>query len=80
MKNIELAKIATYENDLIANLVRNRLEAENIRAVLFGESSNAIWHTGSGFGGIQLLVSSQDAERAIALVRGLAQSSEAVAP
>ena len=51
-----------------AYLARNRLESEGIRAELSDESVAGLWAYTVAMGGIKLLVSGEDAERAAAIL------------
>jgi hypothetical protein len=59
---IELARFPTSEE---AALARGHLDAEGIRTELSGEAvAGWLWHLGSAVGGVRLLISATDAERA----------------
>ncbi len=60
----EFTALATFDEDIGANLARNLLETAKIKAYLSGESSNMLWHIGNGFSGVQLWVANEDVERA----------------
>ena len=60
----ELVPIATYREATQAELVRNALETEGIRAVVEGPHQGAL----TGALGVRLLVQAADAERAQAFV------------
>ena len=65
----ELVELTRFPSASEAALARGRLDAEGIRSELSGEAAaNALSHLGSTLVGVRLLVSQQDAERAIAIL------------
>ncbi len=65
----ELVTIGVYQNDLEANLVKNKLEAIGIKAYLAGEeAANMAWIYSAAMGGIRVQVASSDAEDAVSLL------------
>ncbi|HUG91294.1 MAG TPA: DUF2007 domain-containing protein [Planctomycetaceae bacterium] len=62
----ELVPIATYLEATQAEIVRNALEAEGIRAVVEGSHQGAL----TGTVGVRLLVQAADARRARTFVEG----------
>lgn len=59
---IELARFPTSEE---ASIVRGQLESEGIRTELSGEAvAGWLWHFGTAVGGVRLLISAADADRA----------------
>lgn len=63
---IEFQTIARFENAATANLAKNLLAEEGIRAFLGNESTvGALWHEGIALGGIRLQVLVEDVEAAM---------------
>ncbi|MGV3605328.1 MAG: putative signal transducing protein [Planctomycetaceae bacterium] len=63
---IEFRTIARFENAAAANMAKNLLAEEGIRAFLGSESIvGALWHEGIALGGIKLQVLVEDAEAAL---------------
>src|SRR4029453_7516835 len=61
----ELVFVASFDNPLLANIAKGRLEAEGIAAFLHNERTIEMqWLWANASGGIGLLVSPADAERA----------------
>ena len=74
----DLTALATFDDDIKANLARNSLEAAKIKAYLSGESSNTLWHIGNGFSGVQLWVANEDLERARDVLNQPSESGRAL--
>ena len=65
----KLVTIATFRTLIEASAVKDRLEAEGVRAVLADVAAVGMaWHLTSAFGGIKLQVMAVDAERATSLL------------
>jgi hypothetical protein len=65
----ELVFIATFDNSLLANIAKGRLEAEGIAAFLHNERALEMqWLWTNASGGIGLLVPESDAGRARAIL------------
>jgi hypothetical protein len=61
----ELIELARYPTSAEAAIVRGQLDAEGIRTELSGEAvAGWLWHLGSAVGGVRLLISAADADRA----------------
>lgn len=66
----ELVCVATFDKVIEARLCKSQLETEGIRSSLENEFSiNANWMWNNALGGIRLLVSADDAERATAVLK-----------
>jgi hypothetical protein len=62
----ELVTIATFDNSVLANVARNKLESEGIRAFLENERTlETQWLWSNAAGGIRLRVADSDAEWAL---------------
>ena len=70
----ELVAVATYSETAHAEVVRNALEAEGIRAVVEGPNQGSF----TGALGVRVLVQATDAERARAFVEEHERGHEAV--
>src|SRR5712691_8986685 len=66
-----LITVATFSVDLEAELAKNRLEEEGIRAFLQGETATGLFQLGYAPGGIQLQVAEEDGERAVDVLASL---------
>tara|TARA_R110002111_G_scaffold2705_4_gene17925 strand:- start:10101 stop:10646 length:546 start_codon:yes stop_codon:yes gene_type:complete len=65
----EFVTVATLNTPTEANLVRNQLEAEEIRVFLSDEEAVGMaWYLGNALGGIKVQVAEADAERAFAIL------------
>lgn len=65
----KLVTVATFGTPTEANLARNQLDAEGIRAFLADETTVGMaWHLGNAVGGIKLQVADDDAERALSIL------------
>jgi hypothetical protein len=63
--NDEFVTLATFGNALEAEMARNRLEAEGIRALILDrETASMAWHLTQAIGGVKLLVAPADEDRA----------------
>ena len=72
--------VATFGTTIEAELAKNRLESEGIRAYLGGEETTGLFAgLGHTFGGIRLLVADEHQERASALLASPAERDEAQA-
>ena len=71
--NDRLVTIARFRNDFDANLALTRLQSEGIRCILDGEGAAGVWGGALGmtFTPIKLLVFCADAEKALAIIRGM---------
>jgi hypothetical protein len=67
--NDELVTIATFDNTVQANLVRNQLAAAGIRATLVDEHTVGLnWMWSNAIGGVKLIVREEDYEDAARLL------------
>jgi hypothetical protein len=64
----KLVTVATFSVPFEADLARNRLEAEDVRAYLGDEDTVGLWNLGSALGTIKLLVAESDVPRAQAIL------------
>lgn len=65
----KLATVGTFSTPTEANIVRNHLEADGIRAFLADEAIVGMaWHLGTAVGGVKLQVAEDDVERALAVI------------
>ena len=65
----DLIEVARFQSAADAALARNTLESADIAARLDGEAmAGWFWHFGSSIGGVRVLVSDEDAERASAVL------------
>lgn len=65
----EFVTVATLDTPTEASLVRNQLEAEEIRVFLSDEEAVGMaWYLGTALGGIKVQVAEADAERAFAIL------------
>ena len=70
MTEIKLIRIATFDNEILANIARSRLEAEEIRAFL--EDDNVIamdWMKANAVGGIKLVVPIHEIDNALRVLK-----------
>jgi len=64
-----LVRVATYANLPEAEMARNYLAAENVRAVLVDTETAALnWHIAQAIGGVKLMVHVDDEDRAVELL------------
>lgn len=66
-----LITVATFSVDVEAEMAKNRLEEEGIRAFLQGETATGLYQLGYTLGGIQLQVAAEDGERAVDILSSL---------
>lgn len=67
--NDDLVTVATFGDALTAEMARNRLEAEGIRAMIMDRETSAMaWHLTNAIGGVKLLVAAHDEDRAIEIL------------
>jgi hypothetical protein len=65
----DFVTVATFSDAMEAEIARNRLEAEGIRAVLMDRETVAMaWHVAQAIGGVKLLVAEADEERAVEIL------------
>ncbi|QDV51822.1 putative signal transducing protein [Gimesia fumaroli] len=65
----DFVTVATLNTPTEASLVRNQLEAEDIRVFLSDEEAVGMaWYLGTAIGGIKVQVAEEDAERAFAIL------------
>ena len=65
----KLVTLGTFSTPTEANIVRNHLEADGIRAFLADEAIVGMaWHLGTAVGGVKLQVAEDDVERALAVI------------
>jgi Putative prokaryotic signal transducing protein len=65
----DLVELAQFPSSAEAAIVRGRLDAEGIRSELDGEAmASWFWYFGSAVGGVRLLVSEDDVDRAAELL------------
>jgi hypothetical protein len=67
--NDDFVTIATFGSALEAEMARNKLDAEGIRALVMDRETSAMaWHLTQAIGGVKLLVAADDEDRAIAVL------------
>src|SRR4051812_44538032 len=73
----DLITVATFGDALTAEMARNRLEAEGIRAMVMDRETSAMaWHLTQAIGGVKLLIAARDEDRAIEILERLRHHSE----
>lgn len=72
-----LVTVASFNTAAEAHILRGRLEEDGIRAVVADEDTvNMAWHLGQAVGGVKVQVAGEDAERARAVIAGLAAGAQ----
>lgn len=69
----DLTTISTFESGVLANVAKNTLEAEGIRAYLSGEWVSWLLPMGQGFSSIKLQVALSDSTRAVEILKPLSE-------
>lgn len=73
----DLVELARFPSSAEACIARGQLECEGIRAELAGEAAASwLWHVGTAIGGVRLLVSREDADRAMDILASIAVIDE----
>lgn len=73
----ELITVATFGDALTAEMARNRLEVEGIRAMVMDRETSAMaWHLTQAIGGVKLLIAARDEDRAIEILDHFRHHSE----